>query len=80
MKTKETLAHAASLLLLFATGCTTSSITPRQTDGTYLCTICNLKYEEQAMAQKCADWCQTQHSCNAAITQHAVGSVSALYP
>jgi ribosomal protein L37AE/L43A len=63
-------------LLLF--GCTTPSSTtvPRLADGIYLCSDCDLKYTDQAMAQKCYDWCTTEHSCNAEITQHAVGNVS----
>jgi hypothetical protein len=63
--------------LLLTAGCQTPNpVTPRQADGTYLCTDCDLKYADQAMAQKCYDWCTTQHSCNAEITQHAVGSLS----
>ena len=72
------LIFTSALLLLFGCAAPSSTTTtaPRQADGTHLCSDCDLKYADQAMAQKCHDWCTTEHSCNAEITQHAIGSVS----
>jgi len=38
----------------------------------YKCEICEMSFEEKEWAEKCKDWCENHHSCNAAITQHAI--------
>jgi hypothetical protein len=38
----------------------------------YKCTICEMSFEDKKWADKCQDWCETQHSCNAEITKHAI--------
>ncbi|OGC81625.1 MAG: hypothetical protein A2V81_05135 [Candidatus Abawacabacteria bacterium RBG_16_42_10] len=38
----------------------------------YSCQICGLQYEEQALAQKCQDWCTQHQSCSLTIAKHAV--------
>ena len=38
----------------------------------YKCTICEMSFAEKEWADKCQDWCETQHSCNTEITKHAI--------
>ena len=38
----------------------------------YTCTICEMSFEDQKWADKCQDWCEKHHSCNAGITKHAI--------
>lgn len=38
----------------------------------YICEDCKLAYEERLWAGKCEKWCRAHHSCNLAITRHAL--------
>ncbi len=40
--------------------------------GFHICDDCKLKYKEKNWAEKCEEWCLAHHSCNIAITRHAV--------
>ena len=39
---------------------------------TYKCAICEMSFSKKEWADKCQDWCETQHSCNAEITKHSI--------
>ena len=39
---------------------------------TYTCDVCKMSFEDKKWADKCENWCETQHSCNAEITKHAI--------
>ncbi len=38
----------------------------------FQCEICNFKYKEKALAQKCENWCKEHHSCSMEITKQAI--------
>ena len=38
----------------------------------YKCTICEMSFEEKEWSDKCQDWCENHHSCNAEITKHSI--------
>jgi len=39
---------------------------------TYICPVCGLQYPTQELAQSCKRWCETHHSCNLDIIEHAI--------
>ena len=39
---------------------------------TYICDVCEISFEDKKWADKCENWCNTQHSCNAEIINHAI--------
>ncbi|MBI5392221.1 hypothetical protein HZB00_04430 [Candidatus Woesearchaeota archaeon] len=41
-------------------------------NGYYICDECKLKYGDNALAQKCENWCRKHKSCNLEITKHAI--------
>ena len=44
----------------------------KKVNGLFLCEECDLLYKEEALAQKCEDWCREKKSCNLEITKYAV--------
>lgn len=38
----------------------------------FKCADCGLSYKEKEWAEKCYAWCTAHHSCNLAITKHAI--------
>lgn len=44
----------------------------KETSQGFICEDCLLAYSEKAWAEKCELWCKKHHSCNLAITKHAV--------
>ena len=38
----------------------------------YKCAICEMSFEEKEWSNKCQDWCENHHSCNAEITKHSI--------
>ncbi len=38
----------------------------------YTCPECGLRYAELSWAKQCEAWCRKHHSCNLAITKHAL--------
>lgn len=38
---------------------------------TYECSVCKLKYDEKAWADKCEKWCTEHQSCNLDIIKHS---------
>ena len=38
----------------------------------YKCVICEMSFEEKEWRDKCQDWCEYHHSCNAEITKRSI--------
>lgn len=43
-----------------------------QPDKVFACPECGRSYQDAEWAKECAVWCKEHHSCNLAITKHAV--------
>ena len=39
---------------------------------TFTCTVCAMEFYEKKWADKCQEWCETENTCNAEITKHAI--------
>lgn len=44
----------------------------KQVGAGFQCEDCKLQYREREWAEKCEEWCLGHHSCNLAITRHAI--------
>ncbi len=44
----------------------------KNSQGLFACEDCGLAYTDKKWAEKCEAWCREHHSCNLAITSHAL--------
>ena len=50
----------------------TPTTSPQIPEQMFVCPVCHLHYDDEALMKRCQDWCETQASCNLEVAKQSL--------